>query len=547
MRLAAAALVLLATATGAAVARAADAAHAMVVSESELASKAGLKILLSGGNAIDAACATALAMCVTNASWCGLGGGGFMMIYLARTGEVSALDYRESAPAAATATMYIRDGHPDEDAARAGPLAIAVPGEIAGIEAALGRFGKMKFSAVAAPAIDLARNGFPISEHVAREIDRAAPALARDPGLKAVFLNADGKPRKQGDTVVEKDLAATLESLGDNPADFYRGALARRIAAYMKAHGALVSAADLAGYRPVWRTPLKLAYRDFTAYAMPPPSSGGVVLEMLAMLEPGHLAGLGEDSPPYLARLIEAMRQGFIDRDQYADPAFVHIPIDTLLSDGHIHDLRLRARRATAPPSGEAAHDHGTAHLCVADREGNVVSLTTTINTPFGAKMMVSGLGVILNDEMDDFAVAPGVPNAYRLIGAKANEIAPGKRPLSSMSPLIVTRKGLPMLALGGSGGPTIISGVLQVALGVLDFHLDPEQAVAMARIHEQAHPDAVAVESTMPAATRSALEAMGYKLFTLPALGAVGAIAIGPTGLRGAFDPRKGGGAAGY
>ncbi len=520
----------------------------MVVSESELASKAGVKILQSGGNAVDAACATALAMCVTNPASCGIGGGGFMLIYMARKNEVSALDYRETAPAAASATMYIRDGHPDEDAARSGPLAIAVPGEIAGIRAALGRFGKLKFSAVAAPAIELARNGFPLNEHLAKEIEHAVPALARDPGLKAVFLNPDGTPRKQGDTIVEKDLAATLERLGDNPADFYRGSIATQIGMWLKSQGALVSDADLAAYQPVWRMPLERSYREFNVYAMPPPSSGGVVLEMLGMLEAGQLAGLGANTPPYLARLIEVMRQGFLDRDQYADPAFVRVPIDTLLSADHIKEARMRAlHHPPAPASVEAAHDHGTADLSVVDREGNVVTITTTINTPFGAKMMVAGLGIIMNDEMDDFAVAPGVPNAYKLVGAKANAIAPGKRPLSSMTPLIVTRKGVPVLTLGGSGGPTIVSGVLQVALDVLDFHLNPVQAVDTPRIHEQAAPDVVAAEAGVPEPTRGALARMGYKVVMVPSLGAVGAITIAPGGLRGAFDPRKGGGASGY
>ncbi len=534
--------------SGAGASPAGTARHAMVVSESELASKAGLRILESGGNAVDAACGTALAMCVTNPSSCGIGGGGFMLIYTAKTGEVSALDYRETAPAAATAAMYLENGKPDEDAARTGPLAIAVPGELAGIQAALGRFGKLRFSAIAAPAIELARNGFPLNEHLTKEVERFAPALAKDPGLKAVFLKSDGTPHKAGDTIVEKDLAATLERLGDHPADFYKGAIAKLVADYLKAHGAIITAGDLAGYEPLWRAPLSRPYRDFEVYAMPPPASGGVVLEMLAMLEPGQLAGLGDDSPPYFARLIEVMRQGFEDRNQYGDPAFVPVPIDTLLSDQHIRDARIRAlHHAPAPPAAEPAHDHGTAHLCVVDHEGNVVSLTTTINTPFGSKMMVSGLGIILNDEMDDFAVAPGVPNAYHLVGAKANAIAPGKRPLSSMTPLIVTKKGLPVLTLGGSGGPTIITGVLQVALNVLDFHLDPTQAVEMPRIHEQAAPDAVGVEASVPDSTRSALAAMGYKLFPIPALGAVGAIAIIPNALRGAFDPRKGGGVAGY
>jgi gamma-glutamyltranspeptidase / glutathione hydrolase len=272
------------------------------------------------------------------------------------------------------------------------------------------------------------------------------------------------------------------------------------------------------------------------------------VLEMLGALDSGHLAGLGVNSPPYLARLIEVMRQGFIDREQYADPSFVGVEIQKLLTDTHIQELRERAMHPKmSPPPPAAAHDHGTTNLLVADKDGNVVALTTTINTVFGAKMSVPALGIILNDEMDDFAVAPGVPNAYHLEGARANEVRAGKRPLSSMTPIIVTKNGTPVMTTGGSGGPTIISGVLQVTLNILAFHLDAASAVNEPRIHEQAAPDVVIVEQAMPAATRDALAQMGYKLKVVPELGAVGAITIAPANLRGAADPRKGGGAVGY
>jgi gamma-glutamyltranspeptidase/glutathione hydrolase len=281
---------------------------------------------------------------------------------------------------------------------------------------------------------------------------------------------------------------------------------------------------------------------------MPPPSSGGVVLEMLGVLESGHLAGLGINSPPYLARLIEVMRQGFIDRARYADPAFVGVDVQRMLSDSHIVELRSRAMHRNAPRApAAAAHDHGTSNLLVADRFGNVVAITTTINTVFGVKVSVPALGILLNDEMDDFGIAPGVPNAYHLEGERANEIRPGKRPLSSMAPMIVTKQGRPFMTTGGSGGPTIISGVLQVTLNILDFHLDPARAVADPRIHEQAVPDVVIVEEAIAPATRTALEQMGYKLKVVPALGAVNAITLAPGNIHGAYDPRKGGGAVGY
>jgi len=530
-------------------ARAEQAHKAMVVSESALASEAGLAILKQGGNAIDAATATALAVGVTNPASCGIGGGGFMLIYIAKEGKFYALDYREAAPHAASADMFYRDGNPDEELAKVGPLAVAVPGEIAGIDAALKRFGTMKFQQVAAPAIKLARDGFPIGQHLAGEIKSGATMLAMDQGLKEVFLKEDGSAPAAGEKIYEKKLADTLEHLGNSPvAKFYDGPIGKELVSFLHDHGGLLTEDDLTDYAPVWRDPLHRAYHGMVVYAMPPPSSGGVVLEMLGMLEPGHLPGLGINSPPYLARLIEVMRQGFTDRSLYADPVYVHVPLDVLLSPEHINEARERALHQKNPAAMAAeAHDHGTSNLCVVDEAGNVVDITTTINTVFGAKMTVPKLGIILNDEMDDFSVGPGVANAYKLVGADANSIAPGKRPLSSMTPIIVVKQDKPVLTAGGSGGPTITTGVLQVALAVLDFHSSAEEAVANPRVHEQATPDVVVIEQAMPQTTRDALDQMHYRLRVVPNLGAVNAITIAPGNLHGAFDPRKGGGASGY
>jgi gamma-glutamyltranspeptidase / glutathione hydrolase len=540
--------VLLALGIFAAPGAAAKAPHAMVVSESAPATEAGVEILRQGGNAVDAAVATSLAVGVTNAASCGIGGGGFMLIYLAKPHRFFALDYRETAPTAAKATMYINDGKAHEELARSGPLAVAVPGELAGLEAALRRFGTMKFSQVAASAIRLADHGFPVSPHMVEDIAHVVSQVIADPGLKATFLAPAGAPPKPGDVLTNKALAATLRSLGDEPAQrFYHGEIALQLVAWMKQHGGLITARDLEAYKPVWRTPLHRPYRGYEVWTMPPPASGGVVLEILGMLDEAPLSGLGVDSPSYLARLIEVMREGFIDRAQYADPAFVKVPIDELLSQHHINEALKNALHRGAPAHLAPAADHGTSNLMAVDRDGNVVAVTTTINTIFGAKMMVPGLGVVLNDEMDDFAVAPGVPNAFKLAGAEANEIAPGKRPLSSMSPTIVTHSGRPVLVVGASGGPTIITGVVQVALDVLDFRLSPEDSVDEPRVHQQASPDIVFVESKMADTTRRALARMGYRLREVPVLGAVGAITIAPGDLRGAFDPRKGGGAGGF
>ena len=521
--------------------------HGMVVAETPEASAAGVEILKAGGNAIDAACASALATGITHAASCGIGGGGFMLIYLASTGKFYALDYRERAPLKATATMYIRDGKPDESLARNGALAIAVPGEVAGIEAALRRYGTMKFQQVAAPAERLAQDGFSLSEHLGREISAMKDHLAADPGLASVFL-PNGNVPKPGELIFQKNLAATLQKLGDKPTEnFYQGAIADELVQFIQSKGGIITAEDFTSYQPVWRDPLHRAYQGYEVYTMPPPSSGGVLLEMLGMLEPGHLGGLGVNTPPYLARITEVMREGFIDRGLYGDPAFVNVPIDELLSAKHINEARERAMHHKMNPPAPAAHDHGTANLIVADDDGNVVVLTTTINTSFGSKLMEPKTGIILNNEMDDFAVAPGVPNAFHLEGERANEIAPGKRPLSSMAPTIVVKNGRPVLAAGGSGGPTIVTGVLQVMLDVIDFHLSPGTSINLPRIHEQAAPAAIIIEQKMPQKTDTALTQMGYQVKEVPMLGAVGIMTMQPGNLKGAADPRKGGMASGY
>jgi gamma-glutamyltranspeptidase/glutathione hydrolase len=524
-----------------------EAHHEMVVAEGELAARAGLEVLRRGGNAVDAAVATSLVLGVTNSGSCGIGGGGFMLIYWAKPHRLYSLDYRERAPMAANAAMYMRNGQPEEELARSGPLAIAVPGELAGLDAALRRFGTMRFSALASPAVKLSRAGFPITPHLADDIRLTAGKISQDPGFRMVFFDHAGAPLKAGTIARNPKLATLLESLGNDPIDkFYRGQVARQIADYVKHRGGVITLSDLADYRPVWRTPISIGYRGYHIYTMPPPSSGGVVLEILAMLESDPVGGFGADSPAYLAHLIQLMRQGFIDRADYADPAYVKVPLTRLLSARHVAEARAIALQHAGHPGITVAHDHGTSNFCVVDRAGNVVVVTTTVNTIFGAKMMIPELGLILNDEMDDFTVAPGVPNAFRLVQASANQVAPGKRPLSSMSPVIVLKNGRPILAAGASGGPTIISGVVQVVLDELDFHLEPEQAVAEPRVHDQAAPDLVLIETNMRPETTAALVRMGYRVKSVPELGAVNTIEMTPGKVRGAFDQRKGGGVAG-
>jgi gamma-glutamyltranspeptidase/glutathione hydrolase len=528
-----------------------EARHAVVVAEAELAARAGASVLERGGNAIDAAAATALAAGVVNPVSCGIGGGGFMLIYIAAAGKVYALDYRERAPGAVTQSLFVRDGRPDEGLLRQGPLSIAVPGELAGLAQALRRFGRMRFADAAKPAIELARSGFPCDRHLAKQIARHRAALAAEPGLRELFLHPDGSPRQAGERIVEPALARTLERLGNDPAEeFYHGDVARELVAELKRRGAKLSFDDLARYTAVWRAPLHHVYaKRYEVFSMPPPSAGGgLLLEMLGILDGIDLTRYSPYSAPYLELLARVMHQAFGDRAMYGDPDFVTVPLDFLLSAKHIGRLRQNAL-AHGPALPAPPHaDHGTSDLCVVDAEGNVVSLTTTINTSFGAKLMAAKLGIILNDEMDDFALAHGVTNVFGLLGYRRDLIAPGKRPLSSMAPTIVMDEGhRPLLAIGASGGPTIATSILQVTLDILNFGLDPQPAVIVPRVYAQEVPDQVVLEDTIPPAVVSFFIEQGYQTRRFTMLGDVSAVLIKDGRLYAGADPRKYGGAAGY
>ena len=542
---------------------AAEPRHGAVAAEHPRAAEIGADILSRGGSAVDAAIAVAYAVCVLNPSSCGIGGGGFMLIHEAH-GAVHALDYREAAPALAHRDLYRRDGEVLTDLARRGALAVAVPGEVAGLEAARARFARLPRTDLLAPAIALARDGFPVGAHLANEIAGNAGGVREAPALAALLLHADGSPLHEGETVRFPALAATLERVAARGADgFYRGPVAATIARAVGDAGGILTTDDLAAYRPIWRAPLRTAYRGLEIFTMPPPSSGGVLLEMLNVLAGDDLAVLGRASPAYLHLLAEAMKQGFADRARwYGDPAFTSIPLARLTSAAYGRELRARIRPdATLPAEryGTAA-DHGTTHLSVVDGDGNAVACTTTINTAFGALLVGGDTGVILNNEMDDFAIAPGVPNVFGLIGGTANAVAPGKRPLSSMTPVIArdgthTRGGLAdsrsvgatattLLAAGGSGGPLIVSATLQALLAIVDFGLDPAAAVAAPRIHDQWAPLGLAAETGIDAATLADLARRGHATRRLTFAGAVQVVARRGGRFEAAADPRKGGGA---
>ena len=532
----------------------------MVAADHIVASQAGADILHRGGNAVDAAVATALVLGVVNPSSCGIGGGGFMLIYLARPHRTVALDYREVAPAAATRDMFVRDGRVVPELSRQGGLAVAVPGEVAGLATAQRRYGRLPWAAVVQPAIRYAADGFAIQQHLATEIAENADQLRRDPQLAKTYLHDDGTPLRLGESLRQPQLAATLRRIAERgPAAFYRGELAAAIARNVQGRGGLLSEADLLQYRPRWRRPLRARYHGNTVLSMPPPSSGGgILLEILGILRHDDLVALGADSPTYLHLLTEAMQHGFADRARYyGDPEFVDVPIPELLAPANEALLRrrIRATRTLEPNAygstvamlAAASRDAGTSHLSVMDGDGNAVACTTTINTAFGSFVTAGDTGIILNNEMDDFSAQPGVPNVYGLVGTEANSIAAGKRPLSSMTPTIVTRAGRAVLALGGSGGPLIISATLQVLLNILAFDLPATAAVAAPRIHDQWVPPVLAVEPEIPALTRTVLAQYGHTVKEMPRMAAIQVVRTDAGVFEGASDPRKGGAAVGW
>jgi len=508
-----------------------------VATEHHLAADAGAAILEANGSAVDAALAAAAAICVVHPSSCGIGGGGFALVHTA-AGVDAALDYRESAPRAATLDCYLRDGVPDPSRTRSGGLAVAVPGEVAGWCALHARFGRLPLARVLAPAVRLARDGFDVAEapSLRKQIVEHTALLRGDPGLQAVFLAPDGGPAPR---IVQADLARTLERIGRDCRTAFV-AVAPRIAAAVQARGGVLDAADVRAYRPEWRTPLAGTYRGRRVLTFPPPGSGGVVLEMLGLVAEDDPARLPPATwAPLLARV---MAQAFADRAAYYGDT--RVPVRTLLDPGRLAALRARIARGEESPVVAFAPDAGTAHVSVVDADGDAVAITTTINTGFGAGIMVPGTGIVLNDEMDDFAL-PGTANVYGLTGSAANAIEPGKRPQSSMSPTIVLADGRPALVVGASGGSFIISAVAQTIVRVVAFGDDVPAAVAAPRLHDQAT-GTVVVEPGLPADARTALERIGRRVREFPGLGAVAAVGQTPDGhLVAGGDRRKDGGEA--
>jgi len=514
-----------------------EARRGMVVSEQRLASAVGVNILRQGGNAVDAAVAVGYALAVVHPCCGNLGGGGFMTLRLA-DGRTTFIDFREKAPMAATPDMY-RDaqGNVIKNASLDGYRAAAVPGSVLGLDTAWRRYGRLSRATVMAPAIRLAREGFVLTRADTDILDTSLARLRQDSEAARIFLRRDGSPLQSGDRLVQADLARTLAAISRHgPAAFYRGRIAKAVEGAAMRQGGILSAADFAAYAVAERAPLRCTYRGFVIHSAPPPSSGGTTLcESLNVLEGFDLKSMGGGSAQALAVMTEAMRQAFLDRNTFlGDPDFVDVPLALLLSRDYAEGIRStisgRARSsADVLPARLPKESTETTHYSIVDADGNAAAVTTTINGRFGAAVIAPGTGFFLNNEMDDFTVAPGSANLYGLVQGSANAIAPGKRPLSSMAPTLVTRDGRLFMTLGSPGGARIISIVLQTLLNVIDHGMAPQEAVDAPRIHHQWLPDTVYYETRgMSADTREAMQARGYTLVEQSPWGALGLIVVG-------------------
>jgi gamma-glutamyltranspeptidase/glutathione hydrolase len=565
---------LLASTVEAAPLRPTHAPHAMVTSVHELASRAGVEMLRDGGNAVDAAVATGFALAVVHPQAGNLGGGGFLLLRNAN-GETHFIDYREKAPAAATENMYLdAQGNvipeSSKDSSVVGYRSVGVPGSVAGLVYAEKKYGKLSIEKVMAPAIKLARDGFRLAYEDTQDL-KEDDYLAQFPESKRIFQR-EGNYYQPGELFKQPELARTLERIAKDPDDFYHGALARELAAAIHKGGGLITAADLAAYEVKEREPIRGSYRGYDIISAPPPSSGGVALvEILNILEGLDLKKLGNRSADAIHLEAEAFRRAFYDRTDFmGDPDFAKVPVAPLIDKKYAaawrdsidpqhaspsKDLKRPSfseleRVAQSRTSAAALREpENTTHYSVVDAEGNAVAVTTTLNDSFGSRVTAEGLGFLLNDEMDDFTAKQGVPNTYGLIQGPANAIGPGKRPLSAMTPTIVLKDGKLFLVLGSPGGPTIITTVANVVIGVVDFSLDIQEAVNAPRFHHQWLPDQIFVEDRLSPDTMNLLRSKGHKLKVHHFWGDGECIMVDPTtGERlGASDGRNNGKAVGY
>ena len=530
--------------------------NGMVVSEEKYATEAGLEVLKEGGNAVDAAVTVGFVLAVTFPRAGNLGGGGFMLVRMAETGEVVAIDYREKAPMAVTAETFLdKDGSVDTEKSRYSVLSAGVPGTVAGLALALEKYGTIPLERAIRPALELAENGFPVSEGLAASLDDAKSRMEKQPESMRVFFKEGGTPYAPGEVLVQKDLAETLRLISeDGPEAFYEGEIAVKIARFMKESGGLITEKDLEEYSAALREPVHGTYRGYEIFSMPPPSSGGVhLIEMLNVLEGFPLGEYGHNTAKTINLMAEAMKFAYADRSEHlGDPDFKKVPVAELTSKKYAENLRKRISPGRVTPSvlikpGEMPPGEGqnTTHFSVIDSGGNMVSNTYTLNFDYGSKITVPGTGILLNNEMDDFSMKPGEPNAYGLLGGQANAPEPEKRMLSSMTPTIVLKDGAPFLATGSPGGSLIITTVLQVITNVIDFGMNISEATNSPRVHHQWLPDKLRVEKGISEDTLRLLKERGYSIDTGNTMGSAQSIMKKGGFLYGASDPRRPGGLA--
>ncbi|MGE6303195.1 gamma-glutamyltransferase [Serratia liquefaciens] len=528
-----------------------EAKNGMVVTSQHLASQVGVDILKLGGNAIDAAVAVGYAQAVVNPCCGNIGGGGFMTVHLA-DGTDTFINFRETAPAAANANMYLdAEGNVKKGASLYGYLAAGVPGTVLGMETARVKYGKLSREQVMAPAIKLAREGFILTRADTDILDTTIARFKQDPESAKIFLRADGTPLQPGDRLVQSDLANTLTAIAkEGPDAFYKGKIPEAVEAAAKQGGGILTATDFANYKVTETPPITCSYRGYKFVSAPPPSSGGVTLcEILNVVEGYDLKSMGFNSAAAIHTMTEAMRHAYMDRNTYlGDPEFVKNPIDRLVSKSYAEEIRKKIVADKATPSenvqpGMEPHEKPeTTHYSIVDHDGNAVSTTYTVNGRFGAVVIAPGTGFFLNDEMDDFTVKVGEKNLYGLVQGTANSIAPGKRPLSSMSPTLVTKDNKIFMVLGSPGGSRIITITLQTALNVIDHGMAPQEAVDAPRIHHQWLPDEVYYEQRgVSADTLKILAGMGYKMVEQTPWGAAELILVGLPGAAGVSPANSG------
>jgi gamma-glutamyltranspeptidase/glutathione hydrolase len=526
--------------------------NGMVASQERLATEAGLQVLKEGGNAVDAAVTIGFTLAVTLPRAGNIGGGGFMLVHLAKSNETFVIDYREKAPKAAFHDMFLKpNGEPEPEKSQYSYLAVGVPGTVAGLAMALEKSGTISLERALKPAIDLAEKGFPISEELHNNLVRAKKRMQASPASMAIFYKEGGVPYEVGEILVQKDLAQSLRRIAkEGSAAFYKGAIADAIVADMKIHGGLITKEDLAVYKAVRRDAIHGTYRGYDIYSMPLPSSGGVhLIQILNLLEPFPINSLGHNTAQTIHLMAESMKLAYADRSKFlGDSDFVPVPVAGLISKSYADELRKTIDPNFATPSNKIlpgnpskfAKSIDTTHYSVMDRYGNAVANTYTLNFDFGTKFTVAGTGILLNNEMDDFSSKPGAPNAFGLISGELNAIAPEKRMLSSMTPTIVMKQGKPFLVTGSPGGSRIITTTLQILMNVIDHGMNIAGATNAVRVHHQWLPDELQVEQGLSGDTIRLLTEKGHKVAVRETMGSTQSIMHTDNVFSGASDPRR-------